>query len=97
MCYLFYLDSNNFICARSFLTFANFELDFLAVVQCCVSATCLNFRVVNKQVFTAVFRCNKTETLVSVKPLYSTLSHDLLLVFICVELRSYTITLQRDR
>ena len=70
-----YLDSNNLICARTFLALANFKFDRLAIIECRVSATRLNFRMMNEQVFAAVLRGNKSKTFVGVEPLYCTFGH----------------------
>jgi hypothetical protein len=69
------LQSFYFIRAWAFLTLANFKLYCLAFVQCCVFATSLNFRVVNKEVFAAIFGGDKAKAFVGVKPLNCTFTH----------------------
>lgn len=62
--------------AGSLLTLTNFVLYLLAIIQCCVFTTGLNCGVMNKEIFASIFRCNKSKTLIGVKPLNGTFTHN---------------------
>jgi len=57
------------------LALAHFKLNSLAVIQSGITAAHLDFRMVNKQVFAAVFRRNETKTFVCIEPLNCTFTH----------------------
>jgi hypothetical protein len=48
--------------AGTLFALSDFKLDLLAFIECCI-ASCLDFRVVDKQIFAAVIRDNKTKSL----------------------------------
>ena len=70
------LDSNNFICTRAFLTFANFKFNGLAVIKCRITAATLNFGVVNEKIFAAILRSDKAKTFICVEPLNCAFTHN---------------------
>jgi hypothetical protein len=69
------LERNDLVRAGSFLALAHFKLNGLAVVQSSVTAAHLDFRMMNKQVFATVFRCNETKTFICIEPLNCTFTH----------------------
>jgi len=69
------LDWYNFISTRAFLSLANFKLYRLSVIQRGITATTLNFRMMNEKVFATILWSNKAKTLVCVEPLNCTLTH----------------------
>jgi hypothetical protein len=82
-CYIFAeLDSYNLIRTWTFLALAFFIFNGLTIIQRCKTTTALNFRMMNKKVFPAIFWRNKTETFVCVEPLNGTFTHNIFSVFI---------------
>ncbi len=69
------LNRNNFICTWAFLTLPHFIFDGLSVIERCVAATTLNFRMVNKQIFSSILGSNKTKSFVCIEPLNCTFAH----------------------
>ena len=48
--------------AGTLFALSNFELDLLAFIECCIASS-LDFRMVDKKIFAAVIRDNKTKSL----------------------------------
>jgi hypothetical protein len=71
------LDGHYVVRTRTFLSLANFKLDILTVVQCCVVITTLDFRMMDEKVFSTIFRGNKTVTFSGVEPFDCTFTHNL--------------------
>lgn len=82
------LERDNLIGAWAFLALPNFKFYFLPIIKSCVTATTLNFRVMYEQIFAAIFRRNKSKTLVCVEPLDCTFTH---VVFSIVLVKDYEI------
>ena len=74
--YYCFLERFYVCCAWAFLTLPNFKLNLLTVFKWFI-AFHLNFRVMNKQIFVIFIRRNKSKTLVRVKPLNCTCTHNL--------------------
>jgi hypothetical protein len=69
------LDRTNLVSTWAFLTLTNGKLNGLAVIQRSVTAVCLNFGMVDKQVLATVFRCNEAEAFLCAEPLNCTFTH----------------------
>ncbi len=69
------LNRHYIVCARTFLALANFKLNFLTVIKCCVIIATFNFRMMDEKIFSAICRRNKTIALSGVEPLNCTFAH----------------------
>jgi hypothetical protein len=73
VCY-FELAGDNIGRTRAFFALSDLEFYPLPLLECGV-AFCLDFRVMNKQIFCAAIRCDKSKAFLPVKPFYCTCTH----------------------
>ena len=80
------LDGLYLRCARAFRATTYFEFDFFAVFKFGV-AVALNFGVVNKEIFVAIFRLDESVAFFGVEPFYCSCAHILIFLY-CVILQN---------
>jgi hypothetical protein len=72
-------DRDNIICTWAFLALTNFKLNILPVIKRRVVVAALDFGVMNEEILSAIFGCDKTKAFSRIEPLNCSFTHYLFL------------------